>query len=249
VDASVGVGGSPLTFLSLVREVAADAATQSDPDTCLRHLRTGLIRLGFSRAGIWVTDRENPELLRGTWGTDWDGSEIDEHDLAQLAVDFHGATGILRGEAVVTVRVAMGGAAVDDEEAGDLKPTHIGFAVAEKHLMVATDVRLLERVLRGVEDAETLADSAAFKRIARKYPDQTSAVSFSRRDSQLKQIYELLQQGRAGMLAGGPFDSFDFSKMPDLDALKKYMPPTGGFMERDERGLKITSFSLRNEAD
>ena len=34
-------------FLSLVREVAADAAAQADPDLCLRHLRTGLIRLGF----------------------------------------------------------------------------------------------------------------------------------------------------------------------------------------------------------
>jgi hypothetical protein len=146
-------------------------------------------------------------------------------------------------------QVAMGGGGGDDEDAGNAKPTHLGFAIAEKHLMVATDVRLLERVLRGVGDAETLADSAAFKRIARKYPDQTSAVSFSRRDSQLKQIYELLQQGRAGMLTGGPFDAFDFSKLPDLEALKKYMPSSGGFMERDERGLKITSFSLRNEPE
>ncbi|HLZ10340.1 MAG TPA: GAF domain-containing protein, partial [Chloroflexota bacterium] len=101
-----GVGGSSLTFLSLVREVAADAAAQSDPDACLRHLRAGLIRLGFSRVGIWVTDRENPAILRGTWGTDWDGSEIDEHHLSELAVDFYGAPGILQGETVVTAHVA-----------------------------------------------------------------------------------------------------------------------------------------------
>jgi hypothetical protein len=146
-------------------------------------------------------------------------------------------------------QIATGGGGEDDEDAGNARPTHVGFAIAEKHLMVTTDIRLLERVLRGVGGAETLAESAAFRRISRKYPDQTSAVSFSRRDSQFKQIYELLQLGRAGMLTGGPFDAFDFSKLPDLEALNKYMPPSGGFMERDERGVKFTSFSLRNDAE
>jgi hypothetical protein len=74
-------------------------------------------------------------------------------------------------------------------------------------------------------------------------------VSFSRQDVQFKQIYELLQAGRAGLLADSPLATFDFSKLPDLESLKKYMPASGGYMERDERGLKFTSFSLRNEAN
>jgi two-component system cell cycle sensor histidine kinase/response regulator CckA len=75
-----GQGNEPLvSFLSLVREIAADAAAQSDPDTCLRHLRAGLLRLGFNRAGIWVTDPDDPTRIRGTWGTDWHGEEVDEH--------------------------------------------------------------------------------------------------------------------------------------------------------------------------
>jgi two-component system cell cycle sensor histidine kinase/response regulator CckA len=68
-------------FLSLVHEIAADAAAESDPDTCLRHLRAGLLRLGFNRAGIWINDPVDPTRARGTWGTDWDGGEIDEHEL------------------------------------------------------------------------------------------------------------------------------------------------------------------------
>jgi hypothetical protein len=147
--------------------------------------------------------------------------------------------------------LSMGAAGGDEEEdAGDAKPpARFGIAVAEKHLMVASDVRLVERVLRGVGDRETLADSAPFKRVARRFPDQTSMVSFSRQDVQFKQIYELLQAGRAGMLADSPLATFDFSKLPDLDSLKKYMPASGGYMERDERGLKFTTFSLRNEAN
>jgi hypothetical protein len=148
--------------------------------------------------------------------------------------------------------IAIGGGD-DDEEGGDGgQPTRFGYAVAEKHLMVASDVRLLERVMRGIGDRETLADSAAFKRIARKFPDQTASISFSRQDTQFKRIYEALRTGQAeqaGALAGAAFVPFDFSKLPNFDVLKKYLPASGGFMENIERGLKITSFSLRNDAD
>lgn len=50
-----GAGASLALFVAIVREIAADAAAQSDPDTCLRHLRTGLIRLGYTRAGVWLS--------------------------------------------------------------------------------------------------------------------------------------------------------------------------------------------------
>lgn len=141
------------------------------------------------------------------------------------------------------------GGGADEEEGGDGKPAAIAVAVAEKHLLVASEVRLLERVLRGAGNRETLADSAAFQRIARKFPDQTASINYRRQDSQFKLLYDLLQAGHAGMFLGGPLASFDFSKLPDIESLKKYMPASGGFMEHDERGLKITSFSLRNETD
>jgi hypothetical protein len=138
------------------------------------------------------------------------------------------------------------GADDDDDEPDE--GTKYGLAVAEGHLMFATDVRLLERVLRGVGDAETLADSAAYKRIARRFPSKTAYISFSRQDTQMKSLFDMLKKSTsAGLLDG--FDDLDFSKLPDADVLKKYLPPTGSYMEHDPKGLKITSFSLRSDSE
>jgi hypothetical protein len=135
------------------------------------------------------------------------------------------------------------GAAGDDDDGG--VP---GFAVTEGHVMIATDVRLLERVLRGVGDRETLADSAAYKRIARKFPARTCSIGYNRQDTQVKAAVDALKSGQLNALTGGT-EFFDFSKLPDFEMLKKFMPPTGSFMEQDARGLKITSFSLRSESE
>jgi hypothetical protein len=135
----------------------------------------------------------------------------------------------------------------DDDDAGSRKRA---FAVTEGHVMIATDVRLLERVLRGVGDRETLADSAEYKRIARKFPARTNSIGFSRQDTQFKSALEVLKSlPLAGLTGDAEAFELDFSKLPDFDLLKKYLPPTGSFMEQDARGLKITSFSLRNEGE
>ncbi len=94
-------------FQSLVREVAADAAAQPDPDTCLRHLRGGLIRLGFVRAGVWVIDADDPSRSNGTWGTDWDGSEFDAHGVTKANQEIPGAVQIEAGERLVLGRVSQ----------------------------------------------------------------------------------------------------------------------------------------------
>jgi hypothetical protein len=136
----------------------------------------------------------------------------------------------------------------DDDDDGD--SSRMGFAVTEGHVMVATDVRLLERVLRGVRDSEILADSPSYKHIARKFPAKTCSIGYGRQDTQFKAAIDALKSGQINAFTGGSeFFDFDFSKLPDFEVLKKYMPPTGSFMEQDARGLKITSFSLRNEAD
>ena len=57
-----GSTGNDLLYLALAKEVAEAAAQSTDLDGCLRILRAGLVRLGFSRAGIWLTDSENPAL-------------------------------------------------------------------------------------------------------------------------------------------------------------------------------------------
>jgi hypothetical protein len=122
-----------------------------------------------------------------------------------------------------------------------------GLAVSEGHLMIATDVRLLERVLRGIGDGETLADSALYKRVARRFPARTAYINFIRRDVSLKSFFELLKASTAQF--SETFGEFDFSVLPDADVLKKYLPPSGGYMEKDARGFRITLFDLHNESD
>ena len=94
-----------VSLLAVVREVAADVASLTDPDACLRRLRSGLIRLGFSRAGIWETVDSDPTVVHGTWGTDWHGNEVDQHGLSSVLAKFVGAAAILRGDHVVLNRV------------------------------------------------------------------------------------------------------------------------------------------------
>jgi hypothetical protein len=163
-----------------------------------------------------------------------------------------------QGETLYEMETAGG----DDEDDDDDEPGSgkMGLAVTEGNVMIATDVRLLERVLRGVGDRETLADSAAYKHIAHKFPAKTNSIGYNRQDTQFKDITDAMKSGQLNvyltlMTSGfdfrGLFDfsNLDFSKLPDFDSLKKYMPPTGSYMEQDARGLKITSFSLRSESE
>ncbi len=149
-----------------------------------------------------------------------------------------------QGETLYEMETAAG----DDDDDDDDDSSKMGFAVTEGHVMIATDVRLLERVLRGVGDRELLADSAAYKHIARKFPAKTCSIGYNRQDTQLKAAIDALKSGQLTALTGAA-EVFDFSKLPDFDMLKKYLPPTGSYMEQDARGLKITSFSLRNDIE
>lgn len=93
-----------LGYLALAREVAAAAARDADPDKCLRILRAGLQRLGYSRVGIWVTNPEDSATIRGTWGTGWSGEELDEHHLRMPFGHFVASEKIADGENLVLRR-------------------------------------------------------------------------------------------------------------------------------------------------
>lgn len=150
-----------------------------------------------------------------------------------------------QGETLYEIEATAG----DDDDDDNGESANVGFAVTEGHVMIATDVRLLERVLRGVGDRETLADSAAYKHIARKYPAKTSSIGYNRQDTQFKAAIDALKSGQLNALGAANIFDFDFSKLPDFELLKKYLPPTGSFMQQDPRGLKITSFSLRSDSE
>jgi PAS domain S-box-containing protein len=91
-------------YLGRARDVVATAMAQPDVDGCLRHLRRGLLELGFNRAGIWVVDPAEPTRLRGTWGTSWEGTELDEHELTHPIGTFLGSARLVLGERMVLRR-------------------------------------------------------------------------------------------------------------------------------------------------
>jgi hypothetical protein len=125
---------------------------------------------------------------------------------------------------------------------------YLGVAVAEGHLMISSDVKALEQVLRGSAGQEPLANSPEYRRIARRFPAETSMISFQRQDAQLKALYDLLRSGQSNEIFGGEIE-IDFSKLPPFESVRKFLPPAGSYMEPDRRGLRIISFSLKKDAE
>ena len=130
----------------------------------------------------------------------------------------------------------------DDETPIPFKPA---MAITKKHLMFATHVQELEAMMRADADRESLADSAAYKIVAKKFPEQTSSLSFQRSDAQLKMIYEALKSGALTEAIETDEFKLDTSTLPEFEVLKKYFQPSGGFMQPDERGWFMMGFSLK----
>lgn len=132
----------------------------------------------------------------------------------------------------------------EDEEKAQFHPA---VAITKKHLMFATHVAELESLFRPDADRDALVDSADYKLIAKRYPDQTSSLGFQRSDAQLKVIYEGLKSGALTE----PFEKEDFqidtSTLPEFEVLKKYFKPSGGYMIPDEKGWFMISFSLKQD--
>ena len=121
-------------------------------------------------------------------------------------------------------------------------------AITKKQLMFATHVQELEALLRSDADRESLADSEAYKAVAKRFPEQTSSQSFQRSDAQLKMLYEALKSGALTEALSKDDFELDISTLPEFDVLKKYFQPSGGYMIPDERGWFMMGFSLKSKA-
>src|SRR5262249_22521034 len=102
----------------------------------------------------------------------------------------------------------------------------------------------------------SLADSAAYKAVAREMPSKVSSMSYVRPDEQARLTYDMVKSGQfeqavqGAAVAGGP-DLAAFAqllaraKMPDFSIFAKYLSQGGRYSETSADGLTITSFSLR----
>lgn len=153
---------------------------------------------------------------------------------------FPGKTREFRGGNIYEISLGGGG----DDDDGDGGTGSAGLAVTHKYFMIATDVTLLEEVMRADADQDSLVDSKEYRAVSKFFPPQSSSVGFSRADLQIKTLYETLRTGKADDLFGSDI-KIDFSKLPPFQTIQSYLTPTGSFIQPDDRGFFWLNFSLR----
>ncbi len=68
--------------LKQLNEITLELSAIDDLDNlCKQAVLLGRDILGFVRIGIWLVDKEDPTIRRGTWGIDKDGNLNDEHHM------------------------------------------------------------------------------------------------------------------------------------------------------------------------
>ena len=89
-------------------------------------------------------------------------------------------------------------------------------------------------MILGDKERKPLAESERYRALAKHFPAQTSMIWYQEPDKQLKPLYEMLRSGQVQeKLAATPFnklfEGIDFKKLPDFDAIRKYLPPTASY--------------------
>jgi hypothetical protein len=125
---------------------------------------------------------------------------------------------------------------------------NMGMAISEQRMLMGFDVTILEQVLRGAGDRDTLAESPAYKRVTSRFPARAVSIGYTQGNVQLTTLLKALAEGPAQQLAGSAVAEmpFDVSKLPSDDQLRKYATPGGSYMELDDKGIRWSSFSLKS---
>ena len=120
-----------------------------------------------------------------------------------------------------------------------------GVAVANEHLIIATDVTSLENIIRG--GGEGLAETDAYKKATDGFPSEAAAVSFNNGAAQLENIYELARNGAFDdMIRDAADDSDEVSAddvlgilrdLPAFADIKKYFGYNGSYTTVEDDGL------------
>lgn len=157
----------------------------------------------------------------------------------------------------------------DEPEQVRLLP-HAAVTVANGHLLIASHLDFLLKVLRPIEDRETLARSLDYRVITATL-DQLGLKeqflrTFSRTDEEYRPSYELLKQGKmpesetmlsrvANVLSGqgqkkkAPRQQqIDASKLPDYQVVRRYLGPAGNVGTSEAKGWFFKGIMLSKES-
>lgn len=125
----------------------------------------------------------------------------------------------------------------------------ISLAISGGKLLFSVGGTMLEQVLRNDSDMRPLAESEEFKRVAQHYPANALSIQFSRPAEQYRSIYELLRSGSAADQFPGMdevLEEIDFTTLPPFESLSKYIHPTGGYTVKDDNGVFVEAFQLKD---
>lgn len=164
--------------------------------------------------------------------------------------------------------LAPGGASEDEEGGKPLLPNQ-AVTVAHGHLLVASHIDFLSRILAEANNPEKLTASTDYQlvraELAKLNPDKGCAEFFSRTDEEYRPVYELVRTGKmpqAESMLGRMLNALlgdgkegvvrpqriDGSKLPEYDAVRRYLGPAGITVATEEEGWFITGFSVSKEA-
>ncbi len=158
-------------------------------------------------------------------------------------------------------------ATVEEEEERLLRNSAV--TVAQGHLMIATHVDMLQRLLQERPESDQLSRCEDYQLVVRQLQRAGSGAdavrSFSRTDEDYRPTYELIRQGRMpesesllGKLLNrvlGPEDEevlrqqqLDGSQLPDFEAVRRYLGPAGLYLRSEKDGWFATGILLDKQA-
>lgn len=254
VESLVDMFAGPGTTARQLDELAENAETGN------LHLKKDLIDQ-MTGAYVSVTDQVlqgEESSVRMLWALELRNANAMKGILARIAgiEGFPGTQRDFQGETIYEFRIPEGAfdnlgvpnlTRLQAGGADDSGETTVGMAVADQRLLLALDVTLLEQVLRGPGDRELLSASPVYKKVASRFPARAASIGFSRGDLALESMLETLKSQMLQQATQGQLEiDIDPSLLPSAEVLKKYSAPSGSYMESDEKGLRWTSFTLRN---
>lgn len=190
-------------------------------------------------------------------------ADTDEEDLSDINLPGTGSG------------IPLPGGEVESEEEDDLTLPNAAIVVsrggdpeAPPYLFIASHVDLLEKVLTARPEHDALSASDDFKAIneilAKLGAGEDSVRFFSRTDEEFRLSYEMIRQGKMpqsesmlGKLLNktlGDEDSptarkpeIDGSKLPDYQVVRRYLGPTGVFVQPHDNGWSITGVMVSKD--
>ncbi|MCA9041368.1 MAG: DUF3352 domain-containing protein, partial [Planctomycetaceae bacterium] len=118
----------------------------------------------------------------------------------------------------------------------------IGMGVAKGYFFFATEVQMLEQVIRGVSATDSLVQSENYSKLAEHFPSQTSIIGYSDPGEQIQPIYNSLRSGELGAF----FRGIDFSLLPEFEVVEPYFSTSASYVVPVENGAMAVQFQLKD---